>query len=371
MNGLIVENTNIGNEENEIDEMLVNLEFMNEIRPHHLREITKRVLTPKQKRIARKISLKFQDELKMHQGGLTDSSWAKLMSKWKIFTDYCMDNNYDSIPVEHEHLMRFIRIRAEKNNRNTVKGDVWAINYMHHSSGFTKPCSDESINALIKKYANQEAENSVLIKQATPFGLEDWVLIRNQYRHSSNIKELRDLAIIGVTFSCLLRFSELSRIKVGHIDFKTNQLLIPFSKTNKSSRPDYATIHADVINDIKDYMNKAGICESEKNAPLFIQVNKHNKPLVNKSGNDRIAVTYSVCRKMYAKLFDLCEINHPDSASFTTHSPRVGAAQRMWMKGTPVSKILKQGRWKTTEIASRYGQGYIMDNDVVNNDLFR
>lgn len=350
-----------------MDKNLINTQHtkINQLRPHQLRELTKLPLSDTDSEIAQQLSKKFLAELEETRGGLSDSSWRKLTNRWFIFVKYCTENNLEYLPTDFETVLGFLKFRGGSLHRNSMKGDVWAINFIHFHAGYPKPCADISISALLKKHALEEVENGIEIKQATPLTLQDLREINQHFKATQSVIEARNVAIVNLTYCCLLRFSEMHKVKVEHIDFRRKRLKIPSSKTNKSGKPEFAPLNNSVIEKIQSYMQLAGMNIHQADTYLFKPGTKYNKLM---KGNR--ALSYNSGLNIYKAMFDICKHNHPFDPCFTTHSPRVGACQYYWENGFSVQDILKIGRWSNIETAHRYGHGYELNGDIVDDIMY-
>lgn len=341
-------------------------QFINELRPQHVRALTNKPLTPEETQDVLRHSQRFLADMEKSQAGLSDSTWYRLQSKWNLFVKYCDNQGVAPLPVSMSALEDFIMYRLETVAIGTVRGDAWAIDAIHHAAGFQKPCSDVAIQNLFTRKKSLNAADEVRQRQATSLTKEDLIAISEAYAGSDKTRDLRDLAAINLSFSCLLRCSELRRVKVRHINLESKTLEIPYTKVNKSGEPEYAPISDFTLKCIRNYCRSAGIdLLATDNQYLFRSVNRHNKVDVTKMR----AISYETVKRMYLRAFDLCKTEGETRRPFTSHSCRVGACQELWKQGVELTKILSLGRWSTTEIAYRYGRAYSQTNQVTNDVL--
>lgn len=335
------------------------------IRPHHLHAITSGLMTDEERNLVNAHSLKFLHELFENKAGLSDRSWQKFVSLWCTFDSFCRDLNEPSIPVAHDVLMRFLKMRSITCHSNTLKGDAWCIDLIHHHLGHQKPCGDVGVKSFLKRKKKSAVVNGETIDQATSLTLNDLNKLESLLGESDQVIDQRDLAMISLTFSCLLRYSEMQNIKIGDIDFKRRTVRIPFSKTNKSGTAEYAPFSKQTLVAIERYMDVARLHKSNVEEFLFRPVSRFNKLLKGKR-----SISYQAASAAYKRVFEYCCDSHTNEKPFSTHSPRVGACQHYWASGISLSTIMKAGRWTTVETANRYGSGYRMDHNAVDNILF-
>lgn len=336
------------------------------LRPAQLRMLTMlpttaAANTPEVQRQAKR----FLEELEQTRGGLRSRSWDKLESRWGLFVTFCFRFGEQPLPVKHEVLMSYLSERGALVHRNTLKGDLWAINTIHFNAGFSKPCDDPAVKALVKTISDEQVEAGTGIKQATPITLDDLRVISEAYEHSSSLQDIRDLAILGTAFSCLLRGSELRRIKLGHIDFTRAKLTIPFTKTNHSGAPDIAPISKMALRWIEKYLKSANFDLNDKEQFVFRRLTPRHTLHRDKSayiGKDALS-------RCYKRAYELVELNHIGETPFSTHSTRVGSCQALWAAGVELGEIMKLGRWSTEAIAYQYGRGFEPNTETVNSIL--
>ena len=335
------------------------------LRPEQLRMLTMLPTTAANTPEVQRQVKRFLDELEQTKGGLRSRSWDKLESRWGLFVTFCFRHGEQPLPVKHEVLMNYLTERGALVHRNTLKGDLWAINTIHFNAGFSKPCDDPAVKALVKTISDQQVESGIGIKQATPVTLDDLKEISEVYAKSSSLLDIRDLAILGTAFSCLLRGSELRRVQLGHIDFTKAKLTIPFTKTNHSGAPDIAPVSDMALVWIKQYLKAANFDLSDKEQYIFRRLTPRRTLHRDRSlhiGKDALS-------KCYKRAFDLVERNHTGEAPFSTHSTRVGSCQALWAAGVELGEIMKLGRWSTEAIAYQYGRGFEPNTGTVNSVL--
>lgn len=308
---------------------------------------------------------KFLTELEQTRGGLRDKSWEKLESKWALFVSFCFRHNQQPLPVKHDILMQYLSERSVLVHRNTLKSDVWAINTIHFNAGFSKPCNDPAVKALIKNVSEKQVQQGTGIKQATPLTLDDLKLLSSVYSKSNCLRDTRDLAMIGMAFSCLLRGSELSRIKLGHVDFTRSKLTIPFTKTNHSGINDVAPISKMALDWLKRFLSLANFDLSDKEQFVF----RRMTPKMTLHRDRREHIGKDALSSCYKRAFEVAQSNHVNEPAFSTHSTRVGSCQALWSAGVELGEIMKLGRWSTESIAYQYGRGFEPNTDTVNDVL--
>ncbi len=302
---------------------------------------------------------KFLDEFKLVRGGLRDSSWNELQNKWSQFLNFCLNKQVPPLPASHETVFEYIQLRSTMLHRSTLKRDMWAINTIHHAAGLKKPCDDKSIKDFVKRVSEEQAANGIFISQAVPLLSADLDEIQQAFKSSGTLLALRNRAILGLMFSCLLRGSELRNVKFEHLDLDKRKLLIPITKTNHSGEPDIAPISTKATEWIRDYLQAGG--EFSPGDFVFRGVTKYGK--LFQSGQKKMSHDSLV--DVFHRAFDVVSYRKSASRKFSCHSTRVGCCQALWEAGVTIERIMKLGRWSTQEMAYRYGRAYKVDDDAL------
>ena len=296
-------------------------------------------------------------------------SLERLNKAWKAFENYIISNHPSAtyIPSSPQLICAFINHRYDQGiHRNTLKLELWAIRAVHRATGMPDPTVTKSVEKAIGKFINAQASNEIFIQQATPLGYDAITVLLKDWRLSGNLSVRRDLAYIITSYEGLFRYSEIANIKIRHITPMNNgtlRIILPISKTNHSGNADVIVISKNTRKIIEEYMVLAGITFDLKKttqdylfkptAPWGFKIKKSEKPL-----------THNASLKLLGKAFD--EVYSGIEAEerppkYTAHSMRVGAAQDMFRKGVELSRIMKAGRWASSDMPMRYGRGHIDD----------
>ncbi|MEZ8733742.1 tyrosine-type recombinase/integrase [Vibrio sp. 10N.239.312.D08] len=304
-------------------------------------------------------SQSFLEEFKFVRGGLRDSSWDELQNKWSQFFNFCLSNGYKPLPAKHEVVFEYIKHRGKVLHRSTLKRDMWAINRIHDAAGFREPCKDQAIRDFVKRVSEDQAANGLFITQAEALTSDDLNEVEQLWLEMGTVMSLRDRAILGLMFCCLLRGSELRNVKFGHVNKKNQKLLIPITKTNHSGKPDIAPINSKAMKWLNDYIAAAG--DFSEDDYLFRGTTSFGK--ITKSGKKQMS--HSTLVRVFERAFEIVAYRKKGLKKFSCHSARVGCCQALWAAGVKIERIMKLGRWATEEMAYRYGRDFIIEDDAL------
>lgn len=178
--------------------------------------------------------------------------------------------------------------------------------------------------------------------QAKPFKEDD--LIRVNKRRTIDALGLRNLTMLNVAFDSLLRASELAQVQWTHIDEHLQTLLVPRSKSNRGERLDYRSLSKTTLS----YLRKLKEATPTSAKYVFNALVNTDDILVN--------VTPLSYQSVYHGLMGAMEWGGLNSALFSAHSTRVGAALSMREKGISLSAIAEAGGWRSLDMVRRYLQ---------------
>lgn len=288
--------------------------------------------------------------------GLRETSRARLASLWGQFVSYCLQHGKDSLPAAYTTVLDYLQCRAVTLHRNTLAGDVWAISTFHNAAGLPNPATDSAVTNLLKRIGDQKAANEEFIKQATPLRRHHLETIIKHWGDTESLIQCRDATLIAVSYSGLLRSSEVRNIKLSHLDDLV--LTIPVTKTNHSGVPDRTKLTRFAADMLDVYIERAGL---RRFGDGFIFTGISNQ---NRIQRTRRKMASSTLANVYKRAYSLC---YPDGngsePAFSTHSCRVGGAQDLWNNNVQIETIMKLGRWQKGEIVYRYSRGHVSSDN--------
>ncbi|MCQ1060460.1 tyrosine-type recombinase/integrase [Photobacterium sp. ZSDE20] len=343
MNELIQQNTGLTSPA-DVDSMA------EAIRPEQLQELLNDPRVQLNQDIVRELARKHVDEF-IETTGLRATSRARLLSLWGQFVNYCISINIESLPASYQSVVSYVQLRAEALHRNTLAGDVWAISTMHDAAGLKNPTKDRSVKDIVKRLNDEKAANSEWIQQATPLRFDDIKKLIGLWRQSDRLIERRDLALVVVAYTGLLRSNEVRNIKLSHLNKR--HITIPITKTNHSGVPDHVQLTELAYEIFEEYIDKAKIRRFADDGYIFTAVS-HNNQLIRA----RRKMSSSAIDIIYKRVFDTLHPGINDVRAYSTHSCRVGSAQDLWQGGVQIETIMKLGRWSSGEMVYRYSRGH-------------
>lgn len=257
-----------------------------------------------------------------------------------VFVSWCKKRSHCAIPVHPLTLRKFIiEQHGEGKAPTTIQRRLSTINKLHKILGLTRPGDEPEVVSALK---NIQEYSDYQVRQAQPFR-ESNLNILSSIIDKESIRDVRDLAITALSYSTLLRRSEVARLRVEHIEFDAGGdaiveiRKIKSQKGNKDIHFAYLTPLATFW--VKRWLKISGIVDGI----LFRSITRHGT--LRSRGLTGQMVAMSINRM--GLLID-------EDFHFTGHSTRVGAAQDMVAAGVETTKAMNAGRWKDHKTFMRY-----------------
>ena len=296
-------------------------------------------------------------------------SLIRLNKAWASFERYVISEHPTETYIpSHPKLIRdYINYRHKQGiHRNTLKLEIWAIRAVHRATGMPDPTVAKTVTKAIGSIINQQVNDEIFIKQASPLGYDAITILLNKWRMSGRLLDRRNLAYIITGYEGLFRYSEVANIKMRHItplENGTLRIILPITKTNHSGNAELIVISKNTRKIIEEYMSLAGIkFDLQKTSQDYLFKPTSSWGFDLKDGGKPL--THTAANKLLEKAFDTVYKGiEPTECprKYTSHSMRIGAAQDMFKRGIELSRIMKAGRWSTSSMPMRYGRGYVDD----------
>ena len=161
---------------------------------------------------------------------------------------------------------------------------------------------------------------------------------------AKEVAGLRDAALIALASDCLLRVSELAAVDVEHLrveDDGSGRLHVLSSKTDQEGKGELLYVPAPTIERVRDWLATGDVLEG----PICRGVDRYGNV-----GRGRMVPRYLtriVRRRCEAAGFP----------GITCHGLRRGMAESLSQSGANTTEIMRAGRWRSSEMPTRYTRG--------------
>ena len=176
-------------------------------------------------------------------------------------------------------------------------------------------------------------------KQAEGMGHESLKLINSKLSNDCPM-QLRDKLIFNISFDGLLRSSEVCGIKIEHVDFNTETVFIPSSKTDQTGKGEYLYLSSTTIALIRYWISLLKVKSGYLLRSLSPKKDIRNSPLKYRTVLDAFRSASVLADKEYG--------------FFTGHSGRVGGAVTLAESGASLFDIQRAGRWANAAMPVLY-----------------
>ena len=246
------------------------------------------------------------------------------------FIKYCDGIEKSALPAHPHSVVDFI-IKLTNSGRSSasIRRAIAGIASVHKLNRFTDPTKDPDVMLEMRRMHRKLGRAS---HQA--LGVTAEILEKMLNATESNLKGIRDRALLLVAYDTLCRRSELVALRVE--DVKTRVINGVENTTillRKSKRAQLA---------LHDWLNQL----NAETGPLFRGINS-GQHIMQTLGAGQI-------NRIYKKIARASEIDSGLAGKISGHSMRVGHAQDLESSGVTLPVIMSMGRWSKSDMVMRY-----------------
>jgi len=292
-------------------------------------------------------SLEFET-LKNLRNSKSHNTLRAYQSDYKDFSLFCKKNGLSSMPTEPRILSLYLTKLSTTSKFSTLKRRIASISVIHKMKGHyldTKhPIIMENLLGIKRvKGSHQSTKKPILISE-----LKMIINVIGKLKQS-NLKKIRDKALILIGFAGGFRRSELVNLNYEDLEFVNEGIKI-FIKRSKTDQSGEGMIKA------IPYFENQDFCPvlSLKN---WIEISNVNKGKIFNISDKSVALII----KKYASIAGL------DSNRYAGHSLRSGFATSAAEAGAEERNIMSMTGHKTTQMVRRYIQeANLFKNNALN-----
>ena len=265
-------------------------------------------------------------------------------SDWRSFVAFCTARGLDALPASPEAVAAFLASEAERKlSSSTIGRRAAALKWRHRLAGYASPTDDERVKATL---SGIRREIGVFPHKRKAPALAEHVVSAILHNRRTDLKGLRDKAILAFGFATAMRRSELVALDVSDLEFTEQGIRVRIgrSKTDQCGEGTVIpVVHGSVVcpvKAIKDYIAAAGIVEGK----LLRSVCKGGKSL----GKSLTAQAVANVVKFAMAALGL------DPRRYAGHSLRAGFVTSACKKGASQFKVMQTTRHKTAAMLAVY-----------------
>jgi len=287
-------------------------------------------LTPSQLSLAKKTAA-------YEQAALSPNTQRAYNSMWKKFELWCLENRCSSLPASTETIALYLGSLGGQVSFSTLDSTIAAIEKIHEQRGAVVS-GNSSLYRRVRRGIRRTHKENQSTRQAKALSVEDLSGVIKEM--SGTLKELRDRAMLTISFFGALRRSETVSLDVGNVEVSEKGLTITLlqSKTSDTAVKLYLAPVCDEdicpVRAFKDWIKMSGI----SSGPLFRPIAKGNKLRSERLSGHTVAI---LMKEYFGD-------------EYSGHSLRRGLATSAAEAGTPITKIRAHTRHKSVDMVLRY-----------------
>jgi site-specific recombinase XerD len=274
------------------------------------------------------------------EGAFAQNTERARKADWKVFADWCDEQQRVSLPAASETLVNFIDAQAALKKVATVKRYLTTVATAHNAAGLENPVRHEYVRLAVRRMARK---NGTRQTQAKGF---NWPQIHLALQTlDDSPRALLDKALVCVSYDTLCRRSETVAIRVEDLTFADDgagSVHIIRCKTDQTGQGTVKYLSHTTVEQLKAWLTVAGITEGY----VFRSLNRWHQVLPGPLSGE--GVTRSLRRVAARSGLSVEQISG--------HSTRVGACQDLVAAGIDMPAIMQAGSWKTPERVARYSE---------------
>ena len=262
---------------------------------------------------------------------------------WHAFLEFTRLAQLPSLPSTPETVRSFLLARAESGlAMSTLRRLCSSIARVHRAADLPNPTESEAVRLALRAYARQ-----IGTRQRQARGMI-WREIYTYLRQApTNLRDLRDRALVCVAYDGSLRPDELVNVDLEHVRFEGQglaTLFIPRSKGDQEGEGAVAPIVPRSVMCLREFLDQSEI----ETGALFRRIIGHD------SLGERLT-TQSVS-DVFQRIGRVIGLPESEWRGLSGHSARVGSTQDLFAANVELPAIMQQGRWKDARMPIRYGE---------------
>ncbi len=264
-------------------------------------------------------------------GMYSHNSLMSMVNDWNRFVEFCQLKQVKCLPASVSAVRIFLESESRKRKFSSIRRYALTIGTIHRLHSIAPPTSHRRIKITLSELRLAKTGDS---RTANAFTGQHLDSLFAGLGHSTDTKDIRDLAIYSLMFECAMKRSELKHLKHGAISRSGNnvQLLLGEQLYQLSVRA-------------KDVFMRWLDLSAIEEGYVFCRIDKHGNLYQGVLDDSSIY-------RIFRRASDLLGL--PDDLKFSGQSTRVGAAQELASQGYKVEDIKDFGRWLSPAMPAQY-----------------
>ena len=277
-------------------------------------------------------------------GAYAPSTIRAYKTSFERFIQFCDEVDINPLPADPQNVARYISTLAASGLKSSsIRIIVAAISSIHKLNLLNDPTQHPAVKIEMRRMHRTLGRYS---QQA--FGITTPILEKMLSATASNLRGIRDRALLLLAYDSMCRRSELVSLRVSDIHLIEEDNSPGMKIRLRKSKTDQELLGR-------------WIHPSERSADaitIWINQAKLDDGYLFRGINNAIDITYelksSQINRIYKRLAKDAKLPKEVIDQISGHSMRVGAAQDLLKSGASMPMIMNKGRWSKTDTMMRY-----------------
>lgn len=285
-------------------------------------------------------------------GAYAPSTIRAYKGNFEKFIQFCEFTNSQALPANAATVASFIKALTHSGLKSaSIRLAFASISTIHKLNELSDPTQSPIAKLELRRMHRVLGRSS---KQA--LGINAPILRRMLQKTSSDLRGLRNRALLLIAYDSLCRRSELASLTIEDIenDEHSNSARIRLrrSKTDQDSLGTWILIGNESFTALHNWLTSAKI----KNGKIFRGIAPSGEVLCD--------IKPAQINRIYKKIAKDAKLSKDEIKNISGHSIRIGAAQDLMNSGASLPLLMNRGRWSKTDTAMRYIENSGAQNNI-------
>ncbi|ECC4541308.1 tyrosine-type recombinase/integrase [Salmonella enterica] len=287
----------------------------------------------------------------------SEHTWKMLMSVCRAWAGWCADNGHVWFPAKSENVRDYLlSLQSRGCAVKTIEQHLGQLNMLHKRAGLPRPSDSNAVSLVMRRIRRENVDAGERAKQALAFERSDFHQVRDMLKDSDRVKDIRNLAFLGLAYNTLLRIAEITRIRVKDISrTEGGRMLVRIGRTKTlvSTAGVEKALSLDVTRLVDRWISASGVGDDPENF-LFCRVRKNDVAAPSPTSKLTTRSLEHIFEAVHRTIHGAKDETGERYLAWSGHSARVGAARDMARAGVELPEIMQAGGWTNVNIVLNY-----------------
>jgi len=259
------------------------------------------------------------------------NSLKSMVNDWNRFVEFCQLKQVSCLPASVSAIRIFLEKEAKSRKFASVRRYSLTLGTIHRLHSFPEPTNHRQIKLTLAQLRQDKQGDA---KSANPFTKTHLDALFSLLSNSTQLKDIRDLAIYSIMFECAMKRSDLKELHFSAIRNDEGEVCVELDDhTYRLSEQSSLAV--------RRWLEMA----QRQHGHAFCRIDRHGN-LYDGALDD------SSIYRVFRRASDL--LNLSEELKFSGQSSRVGAAKALAEQGYRIKDIQDFGRWLSPAMPSQY-----------------